>query len=111
MLIYDYETGEILSVKQLSILKHSIIRKQFDKDLSYLLAQPDINLVSQKDTDVFVAKTNDSGKKAINERALYIAGAPWGYINGLGYPSKARKGKAFVKEMEQYEQTETRCAA
>lgn len=111
LVAYDYDTGEIQSVQQMSILEHPVIRKQFDKDLAYLLAQPDINLVSQKETDVFVAKTNDSGKKFINERALYIAGAPWGYITGLGYAPRARKGKKFVEEMKLYEQTETRCAA
>ena len=108
VLIYDYKTAEILAVKQFSILKHPIVRKQFDKDLSYLLAQPDINLVSQKDTDVFVAKTNGSGKKAINERALYIARAPASYLFELVY--SGTKGKTFVEEMKEYEQTETRCA-
>jgi hypothetical protein len=111
LVAYDYDTGEIQLVQQMSILEHPVIRKQFDKDLAYLIAQPDINLVSQKETDVFVAKTNDSGNKEINERALYIAGAPWGYITGFGYAPRARKGKKFVEEMKLYEQTETRCAA
>ena len=111
LVVYDYDTKVIASVQHLSILEHPVIRKQFDKDLAYLLAQPDINLVSQSETDVFVAKTNDSGNKEINERALYIAGAPWGYITGFGYALRARKGKKFVEEMKLYEQTETRCAA
>jgi hypothetical protein len=111
LVAYDYDTGEIQLVQQMFILEHPVIRKQFDKDLAYLIAQPDINLVSQKETDVFVAKTNDSGNKEINERALYIAGAPWGYITGFGYAPRARKGKKFVEEMKLYEQTETRCAA
>lgn len=111
LVLYDYDTGEIVSVQQMSILDHPIIRSQFDKELNWLLDQPNINLVSQSATQVFVAKTNDTGKKAINDRALYIAGAPWGYIAGCGYSNRARKGKQFVKEMETYEQTKTRCAA
>ena len=111
VVVYDYDTGEIESIQQLSILDHPIVRKQFDTDLDYILSQPDPDLVSQKETDVFVAKTNDTGNKKVNQRACYIAGAPAGYLFGYGYPSRARKGKQFVKEMEQYEQTETRSAA
>lgn len=111
VVVYDYNTGEIESIQQLSILDHPIVRKQFDTDLDYILSQPDPDLVSQKETDVFVAKTNDTGNKEVNQRACYIAGAPASYLFGYGYPSGARKGKQFIKEMEQYEQTKTRCAA
>jgi hypothetical protein len=107
LVVYDYDTGKIDSVQQLSILDHPIVRKQFDIDLDYILSQPDPNLVSQSETDVFVAKTNDTGNKEVNQRACYIAGAPAGYLFGYGYSSRARKGKQFVKEMEKYEQTET----
>jgi len=111
LVVYEYETGKVQFIKQIKLLEHKIIRKHFDKELSWLLAQPDVNLVSESDTEVFIAKTNDTGKKAINARALYIAAAPFGFMLGLGYPSRARKGKAFVEEMKLYEQTETRCAA
>ena len=111
LVLYDYDTGEIQSVQQMSILGHPIIRSQFDKEVDWLLEQPNINLISQRDTEVFLAKTNDTGNKVINDRALYIARAPWGYITGCGYSNRARKGKQFVKEMETYEQTKTGCAA
>ena len=76
IVIYDYDTQIILSVKIFNILAHPIVSKQFDLEIDWLLKQIDIRKVSQKDTDVFVAKTNDTGNKDINDRALYIARAP-----------------------------------
>ena len=112
LVVYDYDTGIILSATCLgNLLDHPIIRKQFDTDLDYILSQPDPDLVSQTETDVFVAKTNDKGNKKINQRACYIAGAPATYLFGLGYGKSMRKGKNFVKEMEEYEQTEKGSAA
>lgn len=111
LVVYDFDTEVIQIVKQIKILEHPIVRKQFDLDIDWLLAQPDINLVSQRATPVFVAKTNDTGRKAINERACYIAAAPFTYLAGLGYPKGCSKGSKFVKEMETYEQTKTGCAA
>lgn len=111
LVVYDFDTRKIQIVKQVKLLEHELVRKQFDLELDWLLAQPNVNLVSESATEVFIAKTNDRGNKLVNERACYIAAAPLGYMLGLGYPPRARKGKDFVKEMETYEQTKTRCAA
>jgi hypothetical protein len=105
---YDDSLSLILDVKIYRLLDHPIIKSWFNKEIDWLLEQPDINLVSQTETEVFIAKTNDTGNKAVNSRALYISGAVATYLFGLEYTSRMRKGKIFVKEMKAYEQTESR---
>jgi len=112
VLCYDYHTKEIISVQVYNILEHPLVREQFDKDVDWLLEQPDINVVSQTATPVFVSKTNGKGGNAPKERACYIAGAPASYLLGFDYPKGARKGKDQVKSWIEYnEQTEARQAA
>ena len=112
VLCYDYHTKEIVSVQVYNILEHPLVREQFDKDVDWLLKQPDINVVSASATSVFIAKTNGKGRGAPIERGCYIAGAPASYLLGFDYPKGGWKGKDQVKSWIEYnEQTEARQAA
>lgn len=95
----------IVRVCILNILKHPIYKKYFDIEFDRIINNMDT--ISQKDTVIWVAKTNDTGNKVKNDRALYLSRAFASHILGFGF-GRAIKGKIIQKEVIEYEQANSR---
>lgn len=95
----------IISVQLIDFLSHPVYRKYFDIELEKIISN--ISTISQKDTVIWIAKTNDTGNKKINDRALYLSRAFASYILGFGF-GKATKGKQIQLEVLSHEQASSR---
>lgn len=95
----------IIRVSIINFLAHPIYKKYFDIEFSYI--EKNIDSISQRDTVIWVAKTNDSGLKSKTDRALYLSRAFASHILGFGF-GRATKGKSIQKEVIEYEQANSR---
>lgn len=85
------EDKVVVDVQKHSPLKNSTFSKYFDLEYDKI-ESIGLDKISQRDTIIFVAKTNDSGKKEKNDRALYMSRAFVSLL--LGYGVKTRKSGA-----------------
>lgn len=98
--------ANIVAVKIIKPLSHPIYKKYFDIELE-TINSIGLDNISQSDTNIWVAKTNDTGNKKVNSRALYLSRAFASHLFGFGF-GNARKGKIIYKEILEYEQAENR---
>lgn len=98
--------NNIIKVKVVKPLQHPVYKKYFDIELNKI-STIGLESISQSDTIIWVAKTNDTGKKVVNARALYLSRAFASHLFGFGF-GRATKGKQIYKEILEYEQTSSR---
>lgn len=86
-------------VEILRPLENTFILKKLREEVAFILEKGPMNC-SQKDTDVFISKTQGRGGDAPKTRSLYIS-RPWAHaLLHRVYPPGARKGKHLVQEFE-----------
>ena len=90
----------IVDVKVIKILDNEVYLKYFDIEHDKIM-RIGLDNISQSDTIVWVAKTNDTGKKEKNERAFYLSRQFLSAV--LGYPFSARKpgAKEIYEELNE----------
>lgn len=91
--------NQIVFVKIVKPLENPFFLKQLEIEVPFIMEKGPMNC-SQKDTNVFIAKTQGKGGDAPKTRSLYIS-RPWAHalLHGV-YPAGARKGKHLVPEFE-----------
>lgn len=103
-------SNKIISVQLVKPLLHPIYRKYFNIEYDVIM-NIGLDAISQKNTAVWVAKTNDTGNKSINSRAFYLSAQFVSYILGFKHNSRKSMSKLIFKELAEYEQTKTRTAS
>mgnify|MGYP003660789574 FL=1 len=96
VIVRDTE-NTILSVKRCSPLNNPTFLKYFNSEFEQIM-KIGLDKVSQSDTIVWVAKTNDTGKKEKNARAFYLARAFVSALLGYEFSSTKRGAKEIYKE-------------
>ena len=90
------ELGQIVYCKIHKILdENPLFNEYFDKELDLILEQGPMN-VSQKDTEIWVAKTQGKGGNAPKTRSLYISRPAAHFLFYGEYPARARKAKKIL---------------
>jgi hypothetical protein len=91
LLVIKDHNDVIEDVKLIKILDNKVYSKYFDIEFDKIM-HIGLDNISQSDTIVWVAKTNDTGKKEKNARAFYLSRQ---FLSAaLGYPFSARKPEA-----------------
>lgn len=100
------QDNNIVYSEHVNILDHPIYEKYFEKEIDRI-NEIGIDNISQSDTVIFVAKTNDTGKKEKSNRALYVSRAFMSHFLGFGF-GNAIKGKSVIAEILQYESSRSK---
>jgi len=87
----------ILDVRLCKPLSNPVFLKYFNSEFEQIM-KIGLDKVSQSDTVVWVAKTNDSGKKEKNARAFYLARAFVSALLGYKFSSTKRGAKEIYEE-------------
>ena len=88
--------GQIVYCKILRILEENpIFKEYFDKEVDWIISKGPMNC-SQKDTEIWVSKTQGKGGEAKKTRSLYISRPASHYLFFGVYPPRAQKAKAIL---------------
>mgnify|MGYP001273792564 FL=1 len=96
VIVRDTE-NTIIDVKRCSPLNNPTFLKYFNSEFEQIM-KIGLDKVSQSDTIVWVAKTNDSGKKQKNARAFYLARAFVSALLDYEFNSRKLGAKEIYKE-------------
>lgn len=88
----------ILDVKLCSPLSNPTFLKYFHSEFDKITEEIGLDNISQRDTIVWVAKTNDTGKKEKNARAFYLARAFVSALLDYKFSSRKAGAKEIYKE-------------
>jgi len=92
----DNLTGEIIYCEFHKILEENPkFNEYFHKEVDWIISKGPMN-VSQKDTEIWVSKTQGEGGEAKKTRSLYISRPAAHYLFFGVYPPRARKAKAIL---------------
>lgn len=90
--------GQIQHCKIIRPLENPIFKEYFDKEVDLIISKGPMNC-SQKDTAIWIAKTQGPGGSAKKTRSLYISRPAANVLFFGEYPAKARKGREIFRDM------------
>lgn len=107
LIVVKDTSNKIILTKLVKPLSNPVYKKYFNIEYEKIMTIG-LDKISQSDTAMWVAKTNDTGKKERNERAFYLAAQFVNVLLGLKFTSTKKTSKEVYKEIIQYEQTKNR---